>query len=123
MTIKTILFFRLKMLMVLSLLYLSGCQTLNQQHASTEKVAHAEMAIHRAQESDAEKLAPSEFYSATENFKKAKHALQNKAYYQATQLAEKALVEAQLAEAKAELEMAHQAVNKLRQEVKILTIQ
>jgi len=87
------------------LLYMNGCQNYKNLSTKIEKVANAELAIIKAQDSKAYELAPQELLKAQKKLKQAKRALKNKSYDQAGYLAEQALVDAALAEAQAELTM------------------
>ncbi len=87
------------------LFLLSGCHNPKILSTQIEKVSIAEMAIIKAQDSRASEFAPQELRNAQNKLQKAKEALQNKNYNEAALLAEQALVDAKLAEAKSEFEM------------------
>jgi len=92
-------------------LLISGCGlALKKPPRSIEKIANAELALTKAQDSDALRLAPQELRIAQQKLQKAQQAQQNENDKKAIRLAEQALIDAQLAEAKAELEMARQAL-------------
>jgi hypothetical protein len=58
--------------------------------------------LHKAQDSEAPALAPNEFQQALQHFQQAKEAFQHQDFQLAINLAEKASMDAKLAEAKAE---------------------
>ena len=91
-----------------ALLILTGCYNHKNLSTSIEKIANAELAISKAQDSKAPEFAPQELREAQEKWQNAKKALQNKNYDEAARLAEQALIDATLAEARAELEMERQ---------------
>lgn len=103
-------------------LLMNGCST-PPTKPPEEKIANAELVISRAQDSKAQDFASQELHDAQNNLQKAKNAAQNKNYDQATRLAERALVEAKLAEAKAELEMTRQVTKEIRENVEKLAQQ
>jgi len=87
------------------LFFMNGCQNSRNLSTQIEKVSNAELAIIKAQDSKAYDFAPQELLKAQKKLKQAKKALKNKSYNEAAYLAEQALVDAELAEAQAELEM------------------
>jgi hypothetical protein len=97
-------------LIIVIILLISGCGlAMKKPPTSIEKMAHAELALTKAQDSNASILAPQEWQLAQQKLHKAQQALQNENETKAIRLAEQALIDAQLAEAKAELEMARRA--------------
>ena len=92
------------------LLYLNSCYNSKGPSVQIEKVAIAELAIIKAQDSRAYEFAAHKLRKAKEKWQNAKKALQDKNYEEAARLAEQALVDANLAEAQAEFEMVRQNV-------------
>ena len=82
--------------------------------------SQAELAIQEAEKRQAFLLAPVEFQTAREQFLGAQHAMEAKKYKRARHLAEQALVNAQLAEARAEAEQTRRAAQKLRHSIEDL---
>jgi hypothetical protein len=95
----------------------SGCTNPRTLSMDIEKIANAKLVINRAQDSYAEKLAPFELHSAIRKLRQARKAISEREYDDAAHLAEQALMDAALAEAKAELEMARLMVNKLYKDI------
>ena len=88
-----------------------------------EKVAVAQASVQRAEQADAQELAPAELSSARDKLARAEQAVAAHKDAPATMLAEQANVDAQLAEAVAQEHRSHRAVveldaslNALRQE-------
>ena len=97
-------------LIIVIFVLIGGCGlAMKKPPASIEKIANAELALAKAQDSNAPRLAPQEWFLAQQKLQKAQQALQQENDAKAIRLAEQALVDAQLAEAKAELEMARRA--------------
>jgi len=82
--------------------------------------SQAELAIQEAEKRQAFLLAPVEFQTAREQFLGAQHAMEAKKYKRARHLAEQALVNAQLAEAKGEAEKARFTTEELRKSIQAL---
>ncbi len=99
---------------VIGALLINGCSTRLSVPAEIEKMANAQLAIVKAQQSNAQELAPQPLRAAQQKLQQAKQAAQTQNYDQAARLAEQALIEAKLAEAKAETEMARLALKKMR---------
>jgi len=76
--------------------------------------------VQQASKSKAPEYASLELYTAREQFASAQEAMHKKDYTQARRLAERALVNAQLAETKAEAEQARRAAAELRQSIEAL---
>ncbi|MDM8559638.1 DUF4398 domain-containing protein [Candidatus Parabeggiatoa sp. HSG14] len=95
-----------------------GCTNPKLLYMDMAKIANAELAINKAQDSNAEELAPRELHDAIRKLRQAKKAISEKYYDEAVHLAEKALMDAMLAEAKAELEMAQQIAKDWREKMK-----
>jgi hypothetical protein len=83
-------------------------------------MSQAELAVQQASKSKAPEYASLELYTAREQFASAQEAMHKKDYMQARRLAERALVNAQLAETKAEAEQARRAAAELRQSIEAL---
>ncbi len=82
--------------------------------------SQAELAIQEAEKRQAFLLAPVEFQTAREQFLGAQQAMEAKKYKRARHLAEQALVNAQLAEAKGEAEKARFTTEELRKSIQAL---
>src|SRR5688572_27031455 len=78
-----------------------------------ETLSKAELAVQEAGKRTASQYAPVELQSAREQLEKARQAMDDKEYDSARRSADQALVNAQLAEAKAETEKARQAAAEL----------
>ncbi|EDN65324.1 hypothetical protein BGP_6649 [Beggiatoa sp. PS] len=103
-------------LIIISFLLMNGCNLpIKKPPTSIEKIANAELALMKAQDSNAPVLAPKEWQLAQQKLQQAKEAQQNQNDNKAIRLAEQALIDAQLAETKAELEMARQIFKKQHQ--------
>jgi hypothetical protein len=83
-------------------------------------MSQAELAVQQASKSKAPDYASLELYTAREQFAGAQEALHQKEYTQARRWAERALVNAQLAETKAEAEQTRRAAAELRQSIEAL---
>jgi PBP1b-binding outer membrane lipoprotein LpoB len=110
---------------VLQLLLLCGAMVLSScagkpPAATVSQVSQAELAVQQASKSKAPDYASLELYTAREQFASAQEAMHKKDYTQARRLAERALVNAQLAETKAEAEQARRAAAELRQSIEAL---
>ena len=118
MTAKTVLACGVGVPLLVGTLLMGGCGTPGTQ--PMEKIANAELAINRAQDSKAQDLAPLELRYAEDNLQKAKAAQKNGDYEKAIRFAEQALADAELAEAKAESEMARQTTKEMRDSIDAL---
>ncbi|MGH6921178.1 MAG: DUF4398 domain-containing protein [Geminicoccaceae bacterium] len=85
--------------------------------APLQDVAAAERAVQAAADADAARLAPAAYDQARGKLEAAKTALQARQHLQARQLAEQALVDAELAGITARAEEAAQAAARLRAEI------
>jgi hypothetical protein len=103
--------------LVLALLSVSGCSTIG---PPKESLAAAELAVREANKSKAPQYSPLELRMATDKLDQAKRAMNKKDYTVARRLAEEALVDAQVAEAKAASEDARRAANDVRQSLETL---
>lgn len=96
---------------------LLGCSTVR---PPDENMAKADLALREANQTKAQQYAPLELQLARDNLEKAKEAMKEKDYVMARRLADKALVDAQLAQTKARTEEARQVANEIRQGVETL---
>ncbi|MBI2535174.1 MAG: DUF4398 domain-containing protein [Deltaproteobacteria bacterium] len=94
-----------------------GCSSVSPPH---EYIATGELALRNAQMTSASQHAPVELRMAMEKLGKAKQAMRDKNYVTARQLAEQALVDAQLAENKAHAEEARRAAREMRARIEAL---
>lgn len=104
-------------LVVCATLAMSGCSA---GRPPTETLSQADLAIQQADKSTASQHAPLELQTARERLAKATRAMDEKEYDVARRLAGQALVDAQLAEAKAQAEKARQAAVELRKSIETL---
>jgi hypothetical protein len=103
-------------LMLWRALGLSSCADVPPKAA----LSQADLAVQQASKSKAPEYASLEFYTARDQLTGAQDAMQHKEYTQARRLAERALVNAQLAETKAEAEQTRRAAEELRQSIEAL---
>jgi Domain of unknown function (DUF4398) len=109
----------IQLLLLCGALGLSSCA--GKPPATTvSQMSQAELAVQQASKSKAPDYASLELYTAREQFAGAQEALHQKEYTQARRWAERALVNAQLAETKAEAEQARRAAAELRQSIEAL---
>ncbi len=99
---------------------MSGCSARNYPAAI---VSQAEIAVWEASESRAPQHAPLELRVAREKVEAAKQALKSENYESARRLAEQALVDAQLAKAKADSQFARQNAEELQKTLDALRIE
>jgi len=83
-------------------------------------LSRAESAVRQASESNASQYAPLELQSARERLGEARLALDAREYERAHRLAEQALADARLAEARAEVESSRQTARDLRLSIEAL---
>jgi len=88
--------------------------------ATVAQVSQADLAVQQASKSKAPDYASLELYTAREQLAGAQEAMHRKDYTQARRWAERALANAQLAEAKAEAEQTRRAAAELRQSIEAL---
>jgi osmotically-inducible protein OsmY len=100
-----------------AMLAMSGCSA---GRAPVATLSQADLAIQQADKSTASQHAPLELQTARERLAKAMVAMEEKKYDEAQRLAGQALVEAQLAEAKAQAEKTRQAAAELRRSIQTL---
>src|SRR5262245_48674953 len=86
----------------------------------TAIVSQAELAVQQADKSKAPQYAPRELGLAREKFDRAKRAMDTEHFEEARRLAEQALVDAQLAETKAEAESTKQVAQELLKAIESL---
>lgn len=106
----------IQMLLLCGAMGLSGCAG----NPPTAALSQADLAVQQASKSKAPEYASLELYTAREQLTGAQEAMKNKEYTQARRLAERALVNAQLAETKAEAEQTRRAAEELRQSIEAL---
>ncbi len=99
------------------ILMLGGCAA---KKPPLEDISNAKIALLKAKDADAKRLSPKTFALAQEQFQQSKISMDNKAYEEARQAAQKAYITAKLAEKKAQNAKAQMEVDKLSSEVKTL---
>lgn len=100
-----------------ALLALGACSA----HKPVAEMARAEQAVQHAETtSEAERLAPVELTSAQTKLAAARRAMDDHDYTEARRLAEDALADAQLAESKAESQLAREQAARTRQDIQTL---
>lgn len=111
------------LLLVIGALMLAGCATGKQEEIRT-KISNAEMMIQRAEQNEAEEYAPLQIKLAQERLEEARQHLEEDDYVEADQKADEALMDARLAEAKAQAQKAklqaqdkEDSVKTLREEI------
>ena len=104
-------------LLVCGVIGLNGCSA---GRPPTTELAQATLAVQEADKSKAPQYAPAELHTARQELESAQQALREKDYTKARRLAERALVDAQLAAAKAETEQARQAATALQRSIESL---
>jgi len=97
--------------LLISALILGGCST---KKPPTDRIASAELAINLAEENKARDFAELDLYKAKENLQNAKNAVAKDDYEEAARYADQALIDAQLAQEKAQAAMAGEAADDLR---------
>ena len=100
--------------LVCGVLAVGGCSA---GRPPTATVAQAELAVQEAGQSKAPEYAAGELNIAREKFDRAKRAMDKEKYEDARRLAEEALVDAQLAETKADAESTRNAAQELRKTI------
>lgn len=104
-------------LVMVSVFLMVGCAA---KVAPIEEISNAQMAVKEAEESNAAVYAPLELKFATDKLGKARTALQEEKYDDALQLANEALLDAKLAEAKSRSEEARKTTQELRDSIETL---
>ena len=97
-----------------TLLVLAACASVP---APVHEMAEAEQAVQAATDADAESLAPAEIDQARRKLEAARSALQAQEHLQARQLAEQAVVDAELAQVTARAEAAARSAAKMRAQI------
>lgn len=103
---------------VLLLPILGACATPG--NPPTAQISQAELAVESAAEAQAGEHAPLELRKAQDYMREARQLSDNEQYEEAERLAEKAIVEAQLAQAKAEAQVAAAALDEVRSNLNTL---
>lgn len=103
---------------VLLLPILGACATPG--NPPTAQISQAELAVESASEAQAAEHAPLELRKAQDYMREARQLSDNEQYEEAERLAEKAIVEAQLAQAKAEAQVAAAALEEVRSNLNTL---
>ena len=114
---KTILYRWMQLPLCLGVTAFIGCSTVR---PPDENVAKAELAVREANQTKAQQYSPLELQLARDNLEKATKAMKDEDYVQARRLADKALVDAQLAETKASTEEAKRVANEIRESLETL---
>lgn len=104
-------------LLVFSALGLGACSSMPPPEGA---MSQAELAVQEAGSSRAPELAATELNQARTKLDAAKRAMDAERYLEARRLAEKALVDAQLAEARAEAEADKRTAQELRKSIEAL---
>jgi predicted lipid-binding transport protein (Tim44 family) len=104
-------------LLVCGTLGLSGCSA---GRPPTAELAQATLAVQEADKSKAPQYDPADLNMARKELESAQQAMHEKEYTKARRLAERALVNAQLAAAKAETEQTRQAAAALQRSIESL---
>ncbi|WP_258364289.1 DUF4398 domain-containing protein [Nitrosomonas sp. Nm84] len=103
--------------MTCSTIFLVGCAS---TPAPTEQIATSKTAIDTALSAGGNEFAPLQLKSAIDKMEGAKHAMGDKNYVLARQLAEEAQIDAQLAEAMARTNKAQKAAEALQESSRVL---
>jgi len=103
--------------MICGTIGLSGCSA---GRPPTAALAQATLAVQEADKSKAPQYDPADLNMARQELESAQQAMREKEYIKARRLAERALVNAQLAAAKAETEQARQAAAALQRSIESL---
>jgi hypothetical protein len=109
----------IQLLLLCGVLGLSGCASKPPAPVVAE-MSQAGLAVQQASKSKAPDYASLELYTAREQLAAAQEAMHKKEYTQARRLAERALVNAQLAETRAEAEQTRRAAAELRTSIEAL---
>ena len=109
----------LRFLLLCGVVGLSGCAG-KPPTETLAQLSQAELAVKQADQSKAPEYARLELYTAREQLASAQQAMQRKDYTEARRMAERALVNAQLAETMGEAAQTRQAATELRQSIEAL---
>jgi hypothetical protein len=116
MTSKTMV---IQMLLLCVAVGLSSCAK-KPPAETVSRLSQAQEALHQADKSKAPEYASLELHTAREQFAAAQEAMKNREYTHARRLAERALVNAELAETVAEAEETRRTAQELRQSIQAL---
>ena len=108
-------FSHLRWLILLILPVFGACATTGEPPTAT--LSKAELAVDNAAETQAPQYAPLELRKARSHIQQARQAVDQENYEEAQRLAEKALVEAQLAQAKADAQVAQNTLAEMRDSI------
>lgn len=109
----------IQFLLLCGMVVLSSCAS-KPPAATLSQLSQAELAVKQADKSKAPEHASLELYTAREQLAGAQQAMHKKDYAEARRLAERAMVNAQLAETMAEAAQTRQAATELQQSVEAL---
>jgi len=114
---KNLTWLALSVLTVIAIPLIVGCAA---KTAPVENITSAEMAIKAAQESNASVNAPLELKVATDKLNQAKAAMEQEQFDKAQRLADEAMLDAQLAEAKSRSEKAKKIAQEMQDNIRTL---
>ena len=117
---KTPFFHSIGLTLVCGVCSLGGCSA---TQPPTAVVSQAQLAVREAGQSQAAEHASQELSLARQKYDRAKRAFDAERYTEARRLAEQALVDAELAETKAEAVSAQQAAQELQKALEALRIE
>lgn len=103
--------------MLILLLMAGACRSTK---PPTDEIARTQAAINQAEQVGARNYAPLELREARKKLDEARKLIEQKQYEKARRLADRAEVDAQLAESKTLSEKAQKAVRELRESIRIL---
>jgi len=103
---------------ILFMFFLAGCA--DKVPPPTQQITMATQAIAQAETSGAFELAPMELKSARDKLSLAQRAMEKEDNLKAGQLADQAMIDANLAEAKARSAKAQKTVEELKENIRIL---
>jgi hypothetical protein len=109
----------IQLLLLCGTIGLSSCAS-KPPPATVSQMSQADLAVQQASKSKAPDYASLELYTAREQLAGAQEAMHKKEYTHARRLAERALVNAQLAQTKAEAEQTRRAAMELQQSIEAL---
>lgn len=107
-----------QLILLTALIFTTGaCASTN---PPTEKLTQVEASIQQAEQVGAENYAPLEIREARKKLDKARQLVQKEKYAKANRTADRALVDAELAQMKTLSEKAQKAVKELRESIRVL---
>lgn len=106
------------LILMMSILFSGACAS--SKLPPSQELAQAQAAIQQAEQVGARDYAPLEFRQAGKNLHQAQALTEDKKFEEARRLAERAMVDAELAEAKALSGKAQKAVRELKEGIKAL---